>query len=195
MIRIVLRLFLLAYFVMPIVSGSLVVLTLAQIRNDVTPIVETARTTISDATSALGNELRNLGSNFAPLVNAVNAIRGALQTVINFLRDIVYTLIDVVNGMNLACSIGGAACIPKSLNVTLPTIIDLSFMDRISANITSVTDELNTVVTTTTSAIASYTSMIALAVLVFVAWMLLTYLLFIVFLYTGLWGRTFAKAR
>jgi hypothetical protein len=190
MLRLILRLFLLAYFVMPVVAGFLVVGTFVQVRNDIAPIFESASATISTATTALENELRNLGNNFRPLVNAVNAIRRALQTIVNFLRDTVYTLIDVVNGINVACSIGRTACIPKSINVTLPTLIDLTFINNISASITDISNEVNTVITTTTTTIGSYVSMLTLAVIMFVAWMLLTYLLFIIFLYTGLWKRT-----
>lgn len=190
MLRPVFRLFLLAYFVMPLLAVLLVALTFVQIRNDVTPIFESANAAISSATAALENEVRNLGNNFAPLVTAVNALRAGLQAVVNFIRDTIYTLIDVVNGLNLACSIGRTACIPKSINITLPRLIDLSFINTISANISAITTQVNTVVTTTTTTITSYASMIGLAVVLFVAWMLLTYVLFIVFLYTGLWRAT-----
>ncbi len=195
MLRTILRLFLLAYFVMPLAAGFLVIRTFVQIRDDLTPIYESAGATISAATTTVNNELRNLGRNFAPLADAINGIRNALQVVVNFLRDTVYTLIDVVNGLNLACSIGGAACIPKSINVTLPTLIDLSFINEISAGITDITTEFNHIITTTTTTIGAYTTMLALAVIVFVAWLLLTYLLFFVFLYTGLWRAASSRAR
>lgn len=195
MIWTILRLFLLAYFVMPLVAGFLVIRTFVQIRDDLTPIYESASASISAATTTVNNELRNLGNNFAPLADAVNGIRNALQVVVNFLRDTVYTLIDVVNGINLACSIGGAACIPKSINVTLPTLIDLSFINEISAGITDISTQFNSIITTTTTTIGAYTTMLALAVIVFVAWVLLTYLLFFVSLYTGLWRAASSRAR
>ena len=194
MLRTVLRLFLLAYFVMPLVAGVLVVLTFVQVRDDVTPIYEAASASISRATTALDAELQSLGDHFAPLANAVNAIGRALQTVVNFLRNTVYALIDVVNKLNVACSVGGRACIPKSLNVTLPTLIDLSFVDNISNNITDITTQFNNVITTTTTTISNYATMLALAVIVFVGWMLLTYVLFVVFLYAGLWKRAFGNS-
>jgi hypothetical protein len=190
MLRPIFRLLLLAYFVMPLLSVFLVVLTLVQIRNDVTPVFEAANAAISSASAALENEVRNLGNSFAPLISAVNALRAGLQAVVNFIRDTVYTLIDVVNSINVACSIGRTACIPKSFNITLPTLIDLSFINNISRNITAITTQVNTVITTTTTTITSYAAMLTLAVMLFVAWMLLTYVLFIVFLYSGLWRRT-----
>ncbi|MBZ0293620.1 MAG: hypothetical protein K8L99_13720 [Anaerolineae bacterium] len=195
MLRRLLRLFLLAYFLMPAAAGFLVILTFVQIRNDVTPIYESASATISNAANTLNTELSNLGANFAPLASAVNAIRTALQAVLNFLRDTVYTLIDVVNGLNLACSIGGAACIPKSINITLPSLIDLSFINDISNSINQITTQVNQVVSTTTNAISTYTVILVLAVLVFVAWILLTYVLFVIFLYNGLWRSTAARAK
>ena len=189
MLRAVLRLFLLVYFVMPLGAGLLVILPFIQIRSDIAPIYESASAAISSATTTLQTELRNLGNNFAPLANAVKAIRAALQVVVNFIRDTIYTLIDVVNGINLACSIGRTACIPKSINVTLPNLVDLSFINNISASINNISTQVNTVITTTTTAIGAYVTMLTLAVIVFIAWIALTYLLFIFFLYTGLWKR------
>ncbi len=187
MVRLLFRLILIAYFVMPLAAGGLVVGTFVQVRSDVAPVVDAATASISRATTALDNELSDLGSHFQPLVNAVNAIQRALQTVINFLRDTVYTLIDVVNGLNLACSVGRAACIPKSLNVTLPRVIDLSFIDNIAAEISNITTPLNQAITVTTSTLTSYASIIVLAVAVFMVWMALTWVLFVVMLYRGLW--------
>ncbi|MEZ4671025.1 MAG: hypothetical protein R3E39_24235 [Anaerolineae bacterium] len=190
MIRGLIRLFLLAYFLMPIISIALVVLTFVQIRNDVTPVIDSANTAITTATTTLEREVRNLGRNFAPLVRTVNGIRSALQKVVNFLRDVVYALIDAVNGLNLACSIGGTACIPKSLNVTLPTLIDFSFIDNISSSLTNITTQVNGVFTTVGTAVSGYISMIVLALVVIVGWLVLTYILFFVMLYKGLWKST-----
>ncbi len=195
MLRSALRLILLAYFIMPLVAGFLVIRTFTQIRDDITPIYETASTTISTATDALDTQVQRLGDNFKPLTTALNALQSTLQTIVDFLRNTVYTVIDVVNGLNVACSVGRHACIPKNLNVHLPTLVDLSFIDDIASNISAITGQVNTVVTTTTTTISSYTSMIVLAVAVFVGWMLLTYALFIVSLYSGLWRSTLRKAR
>ncbi len=189
MFRLGIRLFLLAYFLMPVVAIILVIQTFLQIRSDVSPIFEAANIAISNAVSALETEARNLGNNFAPLADAVNATRNALQAVLNFLRNTVYTLIDVVNSLNLACSVGGTACIPKSINVTLPTLIDLSFINNISDNISGITSQVNNVITTTTTSINNYASMLMLAVLVFFIWTFLSFILFGVSLYTGLWKR------
>lgn len=188
--RAILRLLLLVYFAMPLVAGLLVVLTFAQIRSDIAPVFETANVAISNATTALSTELHNLGDNFAPLASAVNALRSGLQAVLNFIRGTIYTLIDVVNGINVACSIGRTACIPKSFNIQLPQLIDLSFIDEITASVNDISTQVNTVVTTTTTAIGTYTTMITLALIVFIAWIVLTYILFFLLLYTGLWQRT-----
>ena len=193
MLRTMLRLVLIVYFIMPLVAGFLVIRTFTQIRDDITPIYETASTTISTATNALDAQVQRLGDNFKPLTAALNAIQSTLQTIVNFLRDTVYTVIDVVNGLNVACSVGRHACIPKNLNVHLPTLVDLSFIDDIASNISDITGQVNAVVTTTTTAISGYTSMIILAVVVFVAWMLLTYVLFMISLYSGLWRSTSGK--
>ncbi len=190
MFRLALRVLLVVYFVLPIAASFLVVQTFAQIHSDVAPVYEAASASITRATSALDHELRNLGANFAPLATAINGIRNALQVVLNFIRDTIYTLIDVVNGINLACSVGGAACIPKSINVTLPTLVDLSFMNDISNHISTISTQVNSVIDTTTTALTSYTTLLALAAIVFVVWIVLTYILFFVFLYTGLWRRT-----
>ena len=185
--RLIFRLFLLAYFVMPIVAGLLLVQAFTQIRNDVTPIYDAASTSISNASTTLENEVRNLRSSFAPLETAISTIRNALQAVLVFIRDTIYTVIDVVNSINVACSIARAACIPKAFSITLPALVDLSFLETISNQITIISTQVNTVVTTTTTAIDSYATMLTLAVTVFIAWMLLTYLLFFVSLYRGLW--------
>ncbi len=195
MFRLIFRLFLLVYFVMPIVAGVLIIQTFAQVRSDVTPAYETARATITNATNTLDDIVRDLDEEVEPLVTSVNAARTALQRVLNFIQGTVYTLIDVVNGLNVACSIGGTACIPKSINLTLPAIVDLSFVSDISTNITAITTQVNSVVTTTTTAIASYMTMLTLAVGVLVAWIVLTFLLFVAALYSGLWKQAFSSAR
>jgi hypothetical protein len=96
-------------------------------------------------------------------------------------------LIDVVNNINVACSIGGRACIAKSFNLTIPALLDLSFIDNISGHITEITDEVSAVVSTTTRTITDYAVMLALAVALVVVWMLLSSVLFYVVIYTSLW--------
>lgn len=189
MLRTVFRLFLVGYFLMPIVAIGLFVMTFVQIQNDVTPIYRSASTVITNATSVLDQQVQNLGKSLAPLARTVNGIRSALQSVINFLRDTLYTLIDVVNGLNLACSVGNTACIPKALKVTLPTLVDLSFVDTISHNISNITTQINTVVSATTTAINTYVTLLVMGVGVLVIWVVLTYILFFVTLYFGLWKR------
>jgi hypothetical protein len=187
MLRLIFRLFLLAYFVLPVVAAFLVIQTFVQIRNDVTPIYEAASSSISAVTTSLDHELRTLGSNFAPLASAINSTRNALQEVLNFGRGTIYTMIDVLNALNFACSVGHTACIPKSLNFTLPTLVNLTFIDNISNDISTISTQVNNVVSTTTAAITAYTTMLTLALGAFVAWIVLTYILFFVFLYTNLW--------
>ena len=51
MFRLVLRLFLLAYFLMPLIAGGLIVFTVLQVRDDLVNVYETASERISDATS------------------------------------------------------------------------------------------------------------------------------------------------
>jgi methyl-accepting chemotaxis protein len=187
MFRLVLRLFLLAYFLMPVIAGGLIIYTVLQVRDDITTVYENASERIADATSGLTTELRDLGDKFQPLANAVNGIRSALVTVRNFLQNTVFTVIDVVNNINVACSIGGRACIPKSFNITIPALLDLSFIDNISDHITEITDEVGAVVSTTTRTITDYAVMLALAVALVVVWMLLSSVLFYVVIYTSLW--------
>lgn len=187
MFRLVLRLFLLAYFLMPLIAGGLIVFTVLQVRDDLVNVYETASERISDATSGLTSELRDLGSKFQPLVNAVNSVRSALVTVRNFLQNTVFTIIDVVNNINVACSVGGQACIPKSFNLTIPALINLSFIDNISDHITEITDEVSTVVSTTTGALTSYATLLLLAVGVFIAWTLVSGVLFYAVIYKSLW--------
>ena len=190
MLRLIFRLILLAYFVLPILAAVLVIQTFVQFRADVTPIYEAASTSIISATNTLDRELRNLGSNFAPLANAINTTRNALQDVLNFGRGTIYTMIDVLNGLNLACSVGRTACIPKSLNFTLPTLVNLTFLNNISNDLNTISTQVNNVVSTTTTAINAYTSMLTLALIAFIAWIVLTYILFFVFLYTNMWKGT-----
>lgn len=185
--RLILRVFLLVYFVMPIVALLLIGQVFIQFQNDVAPVYEAASTHIMNASTVLENELLRLGQNFAPLESAITAIRNALQAILNFVRDTIYTIIDVVNSINLACSIGGAACIPKAINLTLPPLVDLSFIDNISAQVSTISSQMYNVVNTTTAAINTYTTLLTLAIIVFVAWMLLTVILFYVALIRGLW--------
>lgn len=187
--RLISRLLLLIYFLMPVIAGVLAVQVVAQIRDDVTPIYESASNRINSAAAILEDEVADLGSNFAPLVNAVNSLRSGLQTVLNFIRNTIYTVIDVVNDLNLACSVGGVSCIAKSINLTLPQIINLNFINTISNQITTITGEVSSVVDTTSSAINGYLSTLTLIVIIFVVWIVLGYILFFVAL-TRLWGRS-----
>jgi hypothetical protein len=189
MLRLLFRVFLLIYLVMPIVAGFLVVRTVTQIRDDVAPIYETANTVISRASTAVDRELRNLGNNFAPLVNAVNSIRNAVQSVATFIQNTVYTIIDVLNA-NPACKITNIGCIPKSFSISLPNLIDLSFLNTISVNLTDITTQVNRVVSTTTTSINSYVTMLTLAVVLLVAWIILSHLLIVRLLFVGLWSQT-----
>src|SRR5262245_26125467 len=148
MLRLIFRLFLVVYLVMPIVAGYLVVRTVTQIRDDVAPIYESANRVISSASTTVDRELRNLGSNFAPLANAVNSIRSGLQTVSSFIRDTVYTIIDVVNALNPACNFARTGCISKSFSISIPNLIDFSFLNTISANLNDITTQVNRVVNT-----------------------------------------------
>ncbi len=189
MIKWIVRLLLVVYFLMPIAAIGLFAQTFVEIRNDVAPVYEAASASITSATNTLNRELSNLGANFAPLASAVNAIRSALQVVVNFIRDTIYTLIDVVNGINLACSVGRTACIPKSINVTLPNLVNLAFIDNISSQINTISNQVNSVVTTTTNALTGYVTLIGLAAAVLIVWIVLTYILFFVLLFTGLWRK------
>ena len=184
--RLILRLFLLIYFVMPVLALLLIGQIFIQFQNDVAPIYEAASTRIMDASTVLENELMSLGRNFAPLENAIIAIRNALQTLLNFVRDTIYTIIDVVNGINLACSVGGAACIPKSINLTLPPLVDLSFIDNISTQVSTISSEMYAVIETTSAAVTSYTTLLIVALGVFILWMILSFILFYAMLYRGL---------
>ena len=184
--RLILRLFLLIYFVMPVLALLLIGQIFIQFQNDVAPVYEAASTRIMDASTVLENELMSLGRNFAPLENAIIAIRNALQTLLNFVRDTIYTIIDVVNGINLACSVGGAACIPKSINLTLPPLVDLSFIDNISTQVSTISSEMYAVIETTSAAVTSYTTLLIVALGVFILWIILSFILFYAMLYRGL---------
>lgn len=189
MFRLIFRLFLIFYFLMPLISLGLIGLTFVQVRGDLLPIYESASATITRATGAVETELQNLGRNFEPLVNAVNSIRDALQAVVTFIRNTIFTLIDVVNSLNPVCNFGGVACIGKSFNITLPTLINFSFIDNLSASFGEISSSLDTMINRTTEALTTYTTLLVLAGVVFVAWVLLSYLLFFVLLYTGLWRK------
>ena len=189
MLRPIIRLLVIAHILMPLGAALLILQMFAQIRSDVTPLFENASSRITRATDALGTELNALGDNFAPLANAVNATQRALQTILNFLRDTVFTVIDVVNTINPACSIGRVGCIGKSLNVQLPTVIDLTFIDEIGANINTVTSEIDAVVSGTTAAISGYSNLLVLALVLFAAWVVTSGVLFYVMLYSNLWRQ------
>lgn len=189
MFRLIFRAFLIFYFLMPLIALGLIALTFVQVRGDLLPIYESASTTIASASSAIEEELQGLGRNFEPLVNAVNTIRDALQTVVTFVRNTIFTLIDVVNGLNPICNFGGIACIGKSFDVTLPQLIDFSFIDKLSASFGEISSSLDTLVNRTTEALSTYTTLLVLAGVVFAAWVLLSYLLFFALLYTGLWRK------
>lgn len=187
MLRLVFRLFLLVYFVLPLLAGFLVVQTLLQFRDDVTPVFDAASSAIASASATLEREVRNLRSSFAPLEVAIRVIRDALQALLTFIRDTIYTLIDVVNTINPACSAFRTACIGKAIHITLPQLVDLAFLTTISTQITTISTQINTVVTTTTSAIHTYATLLTLAGVGFGVWGLLTLILFYVTLLRGLW--------
>lgn len=189
MLRVVFRLFLVVYFLMPIMAIGLFIVTFVQMQNDVAPVYQSASTAITTATSALNAEVGDLRDSLAPLERTVNDLRAALQTIISFLRDTLYKVIDAVNELNPVCKFGGSACIPKALDVALPTLVDFSFVDRITTNINTITTQVNTVVTTMTTAITTYSAMFVLGAIILGGWLVLTYLLFFVMLYFGLWKR------
>lgn len=187
MFRFILRIMLLFYFIMPFAAGFLLIQTFAEIRDDLSPIYNTASTTISNAAEDLEDGLTALSNGFQPLVNAVNSIRSVLQSVVNFLRGTVFTIIDVVNNLNPTCNFAGVACISKNFNPTIPNIVNLSFLEDISDSVSSISTQMSNVVNATTGALNAYMTTLTMAVVVFMLWIVLTGILFYVSIYKNLW--------
>ncbi|QPC82665.1 hypothetical protein G4Y79_23755 [Phototrophicus methaneseepsis] len=188
LLRLPLRFLLIAYFLMPLVALGLVIFCFWQIQSDVAPVFETANQSITTAADAVQREVSDLGENFEPLVDAVNDTRNAVNAIISFFRN---TLNAVIAEVNKSCFWNGASgCGWSGLPpISLPPLVDLSFIDRIGTNLTTITSQLDTVMTTVTTSVSVYMNLLILAVIVIIVWLILSYLLFFVSLYMGLWQR------
>lgn len=185
LLRMPLRLLLLVYFLMPLISIGILFFMVQQAYSTVEPVVTNATTAISDAAETVEDELSDLGDNFQPLVNTVNATRNALDTVIGFVRGTINGLINTVE--DICDWIPGISCNWNGLPpINLPSLVDLSFLDRIGNSITSIADNVNAVTTTLTSTIATYQLMILASFGILVLWVILSYFLVNIAIYRSL---------
>ncbi len=185
MFRWITRLLLLAYIALPILAVVVAVNTVQQMQSDVEPVLTHAANTINTAAAALDDEVRDLGSNFQPLVSTVNALRSGLSAVASFTSGAINVMVDAVNGLTF-----NAFHIPRFQGITIPPLVDFGFVDRISLNLTRISTQVSLVATTVTDTVSARVQMLTLAVVLLVAWVVLGGVLMWLTMYFTLWrGR------
>lgn len=180
MLRLLFRLFLIAYGVLPLIAVVLLIMTVRNVQSELTPVYEAASTRITNATDDLRDELRQLRAGFQPLVNAVNSLRSALSTVNNFIRNSVNAVIDWVSDTTF-----GVINIPRFGGITLPSVVNLQFIDNISDSVDEIGDQVSIVVDSTTSTVVTQLEMLTLALIIFGVWVALGPVIMLILVFSG----------
>ncbi len=182
MFRWITRLMLIVYFVLPIAAIVLVVTTIQQVQADVEPVITNAATTINTATAALDTEIRNMSANFQPIVSAVNALRNGLRAVNSFISGAINVMVDAVNKLTF-----NTLDIPRFRGISIPPLVDLGFISRISQNLTNISGQVTTVATTVTTTVTARLQILLLAIVLLVVWMVLGFVLMWLTMFLTLW--------
>ena len=144
MARNFLRLFLIAYALLPFVAVILLFTLVRQFEADLSPVYTSASTALNAATDGLRSGVENLEASFQPLVNSINALRSALSTVINFIANTINAIIDWIRTTTF-----GTVSLPRFNAITLPPIVDLSGLEVIADNARVISTQVSLVASTT----------------------------------------------
>lgn len=184
MVRTIIRIFLISYFVVPMVAVVYLIGTVRTIGEELSPLYDSASRAITTAGEELQDEVQNLQRRFQPLVNTVNSIRSGLDTIAGFISDSVNTVIGWVRSASF-----GSIDIPRFRGITIPALVDLSFLNDIADNFNTISTQVSSVVSGTANAVSSSLSALILVIVVFIGWMLVSYILFFVQTFVTLWGK------
>ena len=184
MFRTLIRIFLIGYIVAPVVAVALLIGTVRDIGDELSPLYDSANRAITTAADDLQTQVQNLRQSFQPLVDAVNALRSGLNSVAGFISDSVNAVIGWVRTASF-----GAIDMPRFRGITIPALVDLSFLNGIADNLNAISTEVSAVVSGTANAVSSGLSALVLVIVVFVGWVALSFILFYVQMFTGLWGK------
>lgn len=184
MFRTIIRILLIGYFVAPVVALAFLIGTIQDMGNQLSPLYESASREISAAAANLQVEFQGLQGSFQPLVNAVNTLRSGLNSIAGFINDSVNAVIGWLRSFTF-----GAINLPRFQGITIPALVDLSFLNEIAEDLSNIGTQVSTVVTGTGNAVAASLSALVLVVVVLILWMIVAYILFIFQTFVGLWGR------
>ncbi len=180
MLRLLFRLLLIAYGLLPLIAVVLLISTVRTVQSELAPVYETASDRITDATDDLRDELRDLRAGFQPMVNSVNSLRSALSTVNTFISNSVNGVIDWV-----ADTTFDVIRFPRFNGISLPSVVNLTFIDDISDSVDEIGDQVGVVVDTTSDTVMTQLNTLTLALLFFGVWVVLGPVLMLILVFTG----------
>lgn len=180
MLRLLFRLFLIAYALLPLVAVVLLISSVRAVQSELTPVYETASERINEATEDLRTELRQLRSGFQPMVNTVNSLRSAISSINSFIVNSVNGVIGWLDDFTL-----GVFDFPRFNSPTLPSIVNLSFIDDIADHVDEIGDQVETVVETTSSTVTTQLDTLTLALIVLAVWVVLGPVLMLILVFSG----------
>lgn len=180
MLRFFFRLLLIAYAVLPLIAVVLLLNSVRTVQSQLAPVYETASERISDASDDLRDELRDLRAGFQPMVNSVNSLRSALSTVNSFINNSVNGVIDWV-----ADTTFDVVRFPRFNGISLPAVVNLSFIDDISDHVDAIGDEVGSVIDTTGAAVTAQLDALTWALLILAAWVVLGPVLMLILVLSG----------
>ena len=170
MLRLLFRLLLIAYGLLPLIAVVLLISTVRTVQSELAPVYETASDRITDATDDLRDELRDLRAGFQPMVSTVNTfISNSVNGVIDWVAD---TTFDVIR-------------FPRFNGISLPSVVNLTFIDDISDSVDEIGDQVGVVVDTTSDTVMTQLNTLTLALLFFGVWVVLGPVLMLILVFTG----------
>lgn len=184
MLRTLFRIILVIYFAVPVIALVFLVGTVQGIGSELSPLYESASQRISTAAESLQTEIQNIRQRFQPLVNAVNTLRSGLNSIAGFINNSVNAVIGWIRDASF-----GTVNLPRFQGITIPALVDLSFLDEIANDVNAISTEVTAIASGTVNAVTSSLSALILVVVVLVLWMIVAYILFIIQTFVGLWGR------
>lgn len=180
MLRLLFRLLLIAYALLPLIAVVLLFNSVRAVQSQLAPVYETASERITNATDDLRGELRDLRAGFQPMVNSVNSLRSALSSVNTFINNSVNGVIDWVAEFTL-----NVVRFPRFSGLSLPSVVNLSFIDDISDSVDEIGDEVGSVIDTTGATVMAQLDMLTWALLILAVWVVLGPVLMLILVLSG----------
>jgi len=180
MLRLLFRLLLIAYALLPLIAVALLISSVRTVQSELAPVYETASDRISDATDDLRDELRDLRAGFQPMVNSVNSLRSALSTVNTFINNSVNGVIDWV-----ADTTFDVITFPRFNGISLPSVVNIGFIDDISDSVDEIGEEVETVIDTTGDTVMTQLNTLTTALIILAAWVVLGPVLMLILVLSG----------